>query len=131
MEVEGLGRGRDFTLWPSGGGEWDWRETDMHHEPGIRPVDVQGLLDHGCEAVVLSQGGGGGGGGGFRRGAPYGAGDADFSATAGCGRRYCEDGRRGGDLQSACGRRETRRGVVSLDLLRGCFTNEDGYHILW
>ena len=53
MEIEGLGRGRDFKLWPGGGGEWDWRETGMHHEPGICPVDVQELLDHGCEAVVL------------------------------------------------------------------------------
>lgn len=56
MEIEELGRGRDFKLWPGGGGEWDWRETGMHHKPGIRPVDVQELLDHGCETVVLSQG---------------------------------------------------------------------------
>ncbi len=56
IEVEGLGHGRDMKLWPGGGREWDWRETDTHHVPGIQIADVGELLDHGSEIVVLTQG---------------------------------------------------------------------------
>ena len=56
IEVEGLGHGRDIKLWPGGGREWDWRETDTHHVPGIQISDVQELLDHGSKVVVLTQG---------------------------------------------------------------------------
>ncbi|MGO9599043.1 MAG: MTH938/NDUFAF3 family protein [Isosphaeraceae bacterium] len=56
MEVEGLGRGRDFKLYPGGGREWDWTETNTHHVPGIQPTDVQELLERGSKVVVLSRG---------------------------------------------------------------------------
>jgi hypothetical protein len=56
MEVEGLGAGRDFKLYPGGGREWDWTETDTHHVPGIQPADVEELLEHGSKVVVLSRG---------------------------------------------------------------------------
>ncbi len=56
VEVEDLGHGRDMKLWPGGGREWNWRETDTHHVPGIQISDVQELLDHGSEVVVLTQG---------------------------------------------------------------------------
>jgi hypothetical protein len=56
MEVEGLGKGRDFKLYPGGGREWDWTETNTHHVPGIQPADVQELLDNGSETVVLTRG---------------------------------------------------------------------------
>lgn len=56
IEVEGLGPGRDYKLWPGGGREWDWRETGTHHVPGIQPGDVEELLEHGCRVVVLSRG---------------------------------------------------------------------------
>lgn len=56
MEVDGLGKGRDFKLYPGGGREWDWAEADTHHVPGIQPADVQELLEKGCEVVVLSRG---------------------------------------------------------------------------
>jgi hypothetical protein len=56
MDIEGVGTGKDFKLWPGGGREWDWRETDTHHEPGIQPADVEELLDHGSRMVVLSRG---------------------------------------------------------------------------
>jgi hypothetical protein len=56
MEVEGLGAGRDFKLYPGGGRAWDWRETGTDHDPGIQPSDVQELLDHGATMVVLSRG---------------------------------------------------------------------------
>ena len=56
IDVEGLGPGRDFKLWPGGGREWDWRETGTHHSPGIQPADVAELLDHGSRIVILSRG---------------------------------------------------------------------------
>ncbi|MEA3292648.1 MAG: MTH938/NDUFAF3 family protein [Pseudomonadota bacterium] len=56
VEVEGLGRGKDFKLYPGGGREWDWGETGTRHEPGIQPSDVQELLDQGARVVVLSRG---------------------------------------------------------------------------
>lgn len=56
MDVEGLGAGRDFKLFPGGGRAWDWTETNTHHVPGIQPADVQELLDRGSSIVVLSRG---------------------------------------------------------------------------
>ncbi len=56
MAVEGVGRGKDFKLWPGGGRAWDWRETGTHHVPGIQPADVQELLENGCQTIVLSRG---------------------------------------------------------------------------
>jgi hypothetical protein len=56
MEVQGIGSGRDFKLYPGGGRPWDWRETDTHHVPGIQPADVEELLDHGSTVIVLSRG---------------------------------------------------------------------------
>ncbi len=56
MEVDGVGVGKDFKLWPGGGRAWDWRETDTHHVPGIQPSDVRELLDNGSQSVVLSRG---------------------------------------------------------------------------
>ncbi len=56
MEVEGLGVGKDFKLYPGGGRPWDWNETGMRHAPGIQPADVEELLAHGATTVVLSRG---------------------------------------------------------------------------
>ncbi len=56
MEVEGLGSGKDFKLYPGGGRVWDWRETNTEHVPGIQPADVQELIDNGSRVVVLSRG---------------------------------------------------------------------------
>ena len=56
MEVEGLGAGKDFKLYPGGGRAWDWSETGMRHSPGIQPADVEELLARGAAVVVLSQG---------------------------------------------------------------------------
>jgi hypothetical protein len=55
-EVEGVGLVKDVKLWPGGGREWDWAETGTRHVPGILPADVQELVDHGAEVVVLSRG---------------------------------------------------------------------------
>ena len=56
MEIEGLGQGRDFKLFPGGGRAWDWAETGTHHVPGIQIADVEELLKHGSRVVVLSRG---------------------------------------------------------------------------
>lgn len=47
---------KDAKLYPGGSREWDWNETGTRHSPGVQPADVQELLDHGAEVVVLSRG---------------------------------------------------------------------------
>ena len=56
MQVEGLGAGKDFKLYPGGGRAWDWAETGTRHSPGIQPADVEELVARGATTVVLSQG---------------------------------------------------------------------------
>lgn len=56
MEITELGIGKDFMLYPGGGKPWDWRESGTEHNPGIQPSDVQYLIDHGAETIVLSLG---------------------------------------------------------------------------
>ncbi len=56
MDVDGLGAGKDFKLYPGGGRSWDWRETGTHHVPGIQPADVGELLERGSKVVVLTRG---------------------------------------------------------------------------
>src|SRR5215216_90989 len=56
MEIEGLGSGKDFKLYPGGGRDWNWDETGTRHVPGILPADVQELLDKGSKIVILSRG---------------------------------------------------------------------------
>ncbi|PSQ95370.1 MAG: hypothetical protein BRD55_10870 [Bacteroidetes bacterium SW_9_63_38] len=47
---------KDAKLYPGGARAWDWNETGTSHTPGIQPADVEELLDHGAEIVVLSRG---------------------------------------------------------------------------
>lgn len=56
MDVEGVGTGRDYKLYPGGGREWDWTETNTHHVPGIQPADVEELLEQGSQIIVLTRG---------------------------------------------------------------------------
>ena len=57
LEVEGRAEPyKDAKLFPGGSREWHWRETGTNHVPGIQPTDVQELLDHGAETLVLSRG---------------------------------------------------------------------------
>ena len=56
MEVDGLGQGKDFKLYPGGGRDWDWSETGTRHVPVIQPADVLELLENGSELVVLTRG---------------------------------------------------------------------------
>jgi hypothetical protein len=56
LEVEGGRRFKDAKLFPGGAREWDWSETATEHVPGIRPADVEELLQHGAKIIVLSKG---------------------------------------------------------------------------
>lgn len=56
LEVEGGRRFKDAKLFPGGAREWDWSETGTDHVPGIRPADVEELLERGAKVVVLSKG---------------------------------------------------------------------------
>lgn len=56
MDVEGVGTGKDFKLYPGGGREWDWSETGTRHVPGIQPSDVAELIERRSDVVVLSRG---------------------------------------------------------------------------
>ncbi|MGE5306582.1 MAG: Mth938-like domain-containing protein [Alphaproteobacteria bacterium] len=56
MEVEGIGSGKDFKLFPGGGRAWNWNETGTRHVPGIQPGDVVELLDRGSDVIVLTRG---------------------------------------------------------------------------
>ena len=56
MDIEDIGFGKDFKLWPGGGHGWDWNETNTHHTPGIQIADVEELINHGAEEIVLSRG---------------------------------------------------------------------------
>jgi hypothetical protein len=57
LEVDGKAKSyKDAKLFPGGSREWNWRETGTEHVPGIQPVDLQELLDHGAKVVVLSRG---------------------------------------------------------------------------
>lgn len=47
---------KDAKLFPGGSRAWDWNETGTHHVPGIQPADVEELLEHGAEVIVLSKG---------------------------------------------------------------------------
>jgi hypothetical protein len=56
VEVETGKRFKDAKLFSGGAREWDWSETGTDHVPGIRPTDVEELLEHGAKVIVLSKG---------------------------------------------------------------------------
>ena len=57
IEVEGQAEPyKDAKLFPGGSREWDWKETGTRHVPGIQPADLEELLVHGTNVVVLSKG---------------------------------------------------------------------------
>ena len=57
IEVEGRHHPfKDAKLFPGGAREWNWRETGTEHEPGIQPADVEELLSHAVDVVVLATG---------------------------------------------------------------------------
>jgi len=56
MEIESLGKGKDFKLWPGGGRPWNWNETGTSHGAGIQVADVRELVEHSCEIIILARG---------------------------------------------------------------------------
>lgn len=56
LDVDGDRSFKDAKLFPGGAREWNWRETGTAHDPGIQPADVEELLEHGADVVVLSRG---------------------------------------------------------------------------
>jgi hypothetical protein len=56
VTVSSHGSFKDVKLFPGGAREWDWGETGTSHSPGIQPSDVQELLDHGVDVVILGTG---------------------------------------------------------------------------
>lgn len=56
IELEDGRTFKDAKLWPGGGRGWDWNETGTGHSPGIQPADVDELLEHGAEVVILTRG---------------------------------------------------------------------------
>lgn len=47
---------KDCKVWPGGVVAWDWNDTGTQHEPGIRPADIQDILEKGVEVVILARG---------------------------------------------------------------------------
>ena len=51
-----IGEFRDAKLWPGGGRAWDWNETGTDHSPGVQADDVDELLAHDVDIVVIGSG---------------------------------------------------------------------------
>ena len=49
-------RFKDCKIWPGGAREWRWEETGTHHDPGIQPADIEDVLTHDVEAIVMGCG---------------------------------------------------------------------------
>ncbi len=47
---------KDCKIWPGGARTWNWGETGTSHTPGIQPVDIEEILEHNVEAIVLTRG---------------------------------------------------------------------------
>nr|CAH8871962.1 unnamed protein product [Trichobilharzia regenti] len=47
---------RDAKLWPKGSRAWDWNETGTGHFSGIQNADVDELLHHNPNIIILSRG---------------------------------------------------------------------------
>lgn len=49
-------RFKDCKIWPGGVRAWDWNETGTRHAPGIQPADLQEILEHNPEIIILGCG---------------------------------------------------------------------------
>ncbi len=47
---------KDCKIWPGGVREWHWDETGTHHNPGIQTADIEEILAHGIDELVLTRG---------------------------------------------------------------------------
>lgn len=44
----------DCKLSPAGSEKWDWKQTNMHHHPGVQVADVKELIT--ADIIVISRG---------------------------------------------------------------------------
>lgn len=49
-------RFKDCKIWPGGAAPWDWTLTGTHHNPGIQVADLQELLAHDPDVIILTRG---------------------------------------------------------------------------
>ena len=47
---------KDCKIWPGGARSWDWSETGTRHAPGIQPTDIEEVLLHKIDVLVLACG---------------------------------------------------------------------------
>ncbi|MFW6096573.1 MAG: Mth938-like domain-containing protein [Chloroflexota bacterium] len=47
---------KDCKIWPGGAIEWDWTLTGTHHRPGIQVADLEDVLAHDPDVIILSRG---------------------------------------------------------------------------
>ena len=47
---------KDCKIWPGGARAWDWEETGTNHSAGIQPADIEEVLAHGVEVMILGRG---------------------------------------------------------------------------
>jgi len=47
---------KDCKVWPGGAREWRWDETGTHHSPGIQMVDIEEILEHDVDVILLTRG---------------------------------------------------------------------------
>ena len=49
-------RFKDCKVWSGCAKEWDWTLTGTRHRPGIQPTDIEEILAHDVDFMVLSRG---------------------------------------------------------------------------
>ena len=47
---------KDVKLFPGGARVWDWNETGTSHSAGIQSSDVEELIEHDAQVIILSRG---------------------------------------------------------------------------
>lgn len=47
---------KDCKIWPGSAIEWDWTLTGTHHHPGIQVADLEDVLAHNPDVIILSRG---------------------------------------------------------------------------
>lgn len=47
---------KDCKVWPGGAKAWDWNETGTRHVPGTQPADIEELIEHEIEVMIVSRG---------------------------------------------------------------------------
>jgi len=57
IKIQGFNQNfKDVKLFPGGACEWDWGETGTRHKPGVKPADIDELLEKGANVVIVGCG---------------------------------------------------------------------------